>query len=46
VNGTELANLCVDTITETEKAAREGIEGVRSETELAFSFLRHTDLSL
>jgi transposase len=42
----ELANLMVDTVVETESAARRGIERVRNETDLAFAFLRHTGLSL
>ena len=46
IKSQELANLCVDTIAETEIAARKAIARVKDETELAFSFLRHTGLSL
>jgi transposase len=45
VKGTELANLCVDTIEETAQAAHAGIQRVRSEADLAFAFLRHCGLS-
>jgi transposase len=45
VKGAELANLCVDTIEETAHAAHAGIQRVRSETDLAFAFLRHCGLS-
>jgi hypothetical protein len=41
----ELAGLCVDTIGELELAAQGGIDRVRSESQLALSFLRHTGLS-
>jgi DDE superfamily endonuclease len=40
VTGTELANLCVDAIDETAQAAHAGIDRVRSDTALAFAFLR------
>ena len=46
LKGTELANLCVDTISETEYYARRGIRRIRKEKDLAFAFLRHTGLSL
>jgi transposase len=46
VKGTELANLCVDTIEETAQAAHAGIDRVRNDTDLAFAFLRHCGLSL
>lgn len=46
VKGTELANLCVDTIEETAGAAHAGIDRVRSDTDLAFAFLRQCGLSL
>ncbi len=46
LKGSELANLVVDTIAETESVARAGIERVRDETQLAFAFLRHTGLFL
>ncbi|MFZ0058480.1 MAG: transposase [Acidimicrobiales bacterium] len=42
----ELANLMVDTVVETESAARRGIDLARNETDLAFAFLRYTGLSL
>jgi transposase len=46
LKGSELANLVVDTIAETESVARAGIERVRDETQLACAFLRHTGLFL
>ena len=46
LKGTELANLCVDTIAETEYHARRGVRRIRKEKDLAFAFLRHTGLSL
>jgi transposase len=46
LKGTELANLCVDTISETEYHARRGIRRIRTEKGLAFAFLRHIGLSL
>jgi transposase len=46
VKGTELANLCADTIDEAAGAAAEAIDRVRDNTELAFAFLRHSGLSL
>jgi hypothetical protein len=44
IKGTELANLCVDTISETEYHARRGVRRIRKEKDLAFAFLRHTGL--
>jgi transposase len=46
VKGNELANLCVDTIDETDHRAHAGIDRVRADTDLAFAFLRHCGLSL
>lgn len=46
VKGSELANLCVDTIEETAHAAHAGVDRVRTDTDLSFSFLRHCGLSL
>jgi transposase len=46
LKGTELANLCVDTLAETQHHAQRGIRRIRREKDLAFSFLRHTGLSL
>ncbi len=46
VKGTELANLCADTIDEPARAAYAGIDRVRADTHLAFAFLRHCGLSL
>ena len=46
LKGTELANLCFDTISETEYHARRGVRRIRKEKDLAFAFLRHTGLSL
>jgi putative transposase len=46
LKGSELANLAVDTIAETESVARAGIERVRDENQLACAFLRHTGLFL
>jgi transposase len=46
VKGTELANLCADTIDETADAAHAGIERVRSDKDLAFAFLGQCGLSL
>jgi transposase len=45
VKGTELANLCPDTI-DTEVAAEAGLERVGSSYQLCFNFLAHTGLSL
>jgi transposase len=46
IKGTELANLCPDTINEAITAAREGIDRVRANKQLAHSFLHHAGLSL
>jgi transposase len=45
IKGTELANLCADSIDEPAHAAHTGIDRVRADTELAFAFLRHCGLS-
>ena len=46
VKGTELANLCADSIDEPAQAALAGIDRVRADRDLAFAFLRHCGLSL
>jgi transposase len=46
VKGTELANLCADTIAATAEAAHAGINRIRDDAPLAFAFLRHCGLSL
>ena len=46
VKGTELANLCAETIDETAHAAHAGIDRVRADKDLAFAFLAHCGLSL
>lgn len=46
VKGTELANLCADSLDEPTQAAHAGIDRVRADTYLAFAFLRHCGLSL
>jgi putative transposase len=46
VKGTELANLCADSIDEPAQAAHAGIDRVRADTDLAFAFLRRCGLSL
>jgi transposase len=46
IKGTELANLCADSIDEPAHAAHTGIDRVRADTDLAFAFLRHCGLSL
>jgi transposase len=46
LKGTELANLCRDTITEVTDAARPGIGRVRRESRLLVLFLRHCGLEL
>jgi transposase len=46
VKGTELANLCLDTIEETAHAAETAIDRIRADTGLAFAFLAHTGLPL
>jgi transposase len=46
VKGTELANLCADTLDEPAHAALAGINRVRGDRDLAFAFLRHCGLPL
>jgi len=46
IKGSELANLCADSIDEPAHAAHAGIDRVRADTDLAFAFLRHCGLSL
>ena len=46
IKGTELANLCADSIDEPAHAARAGIDRVRADTDLAMAFLRRCGLSL
>jgi transposase len=46
IKGTELANMCADTIEQSVQAAQAGIDRVRNDAELAFAFLRHSGLSL
>jgi transposase len=46
IKGTELANLCADSIDEPAHAARAGIDRVRSDADLAFAFLRRCGLPL
>lgn len=46
IKGSELANLCADSIDEPADAARAGIDRVRADTDLAFAFLRRSGLSL
>jgi transposase len=46
IKGTELANLCPDTIDEAITKARNGIDRVRTNRQLPHSFLQHTGLSL
>jgi transposase len=46
IKGTELANLCPDTIDEAMQAACNGLERVRNDADLCFGLLRHTGLSL
>jgi len=46
VKGTELANLCADSLDEPTQAAHAGIDRVRADHDLAFAFLRHCGLSL
>ena len=42
VKNQEFANLCVDSIAETEQVARQSTDRARNETQLTFFFLRHT----
>jgi transposase len=46
VKAVKLANLCPDTLDETQAAAQTGLERVGSSYELCFAFLDHTGLSL
>jgi hypothetical protein len=46
VKGTELANLCPDTIGEAAEVVDAAIERVGSDTALAFAFWRRSSLSL
>ena len=46
IKGTELANLCADSIDEPAHAAHAGIDRIRADTDLAFAFLRRSGLSL
>jgi transposase len=46
IKGTELANLCADSIDQPAHAAHTGIERIRADTDLAFAFLRRSGLSL
>ena len=46
LKGTELANLCPDTIDEAEEIVDQGLCRIGSETTLALAFLRHSGLKL
>ena len=46
LKGTDLANLCPDTIGEAEEIVDEGLCRIGSETSIAFAFLRHCGLKL
>jgi transposase len=46
IKGTELANLCADSIDQPARAAHAGIDRVRVDTELVYAFLRRCGLSL
>jgi len=46
LKGSELANLCLDTIAEAEEIADEGLCRIGNDTRLAFAFLRHCGLQL
>jgi transposase len=46
VKGTELANLCADTIDQASGAAYAAIDRIRVDTALAFAFLHHSGLFL
>jgi transposase len=46
IKGTELANLCADSIDQPAHAAQAGIDRVRADTDLAYAFLRRCGLSL
>jgi transposase len=46
LKGSELANLCLDTISEAEEIVDQGLWRIGNETTLAFAFLRHCGLTL
>jgi transposase len=46
IKGRELANLCADTIDQPAHAAHAAIDRIRTDTDLAFAFLRYSGLSL
>jgi transposase len=46
LKGSELANLCLDTIGEAEEIVGQGLRSIGNETRLAFAFLRHCGLKL
>ena len=46
LKGVELANLAGDTLQEVTTAAERGIQRIRDTHHLAYSFLRHSGLSL
>jgi len=46
VKGTELANLCADSLDGPTQAAHAGIDRIRADRDLAFAFLRHSGFSL
>jgi transposase len=46
IKGTELANLCADSIDEPAHAAHAGIARLRADNDLAIAFLRRCGLSL
>jgi hypothetical protein len=46
IKRTELANLCADSLDESTRAGHAGIDRVRSDNDLGFTFLRHCGLSL
>ena len=46
LKGSELANLCLDTIGEAAEIVDQGLCRIGNETRLAFAFLRHCGLTL
>ena len=46
LKGTELANLCPDTIAEAAETADEGLSRIGQDTQLCLAFLRHCGLKL
>jgi len=46
LKGSELANLCLDTIDEAEDIVDQGLCRIGNDTRLAFAFLRHCGLKL